>query len=461
MRSSVSDMMSPGKPVVFPGDGSAFDYIVVGGGLAGLSAATVLADRCLVLEMEERPGGLARTECIDGYWFDHVLHLLHFQDADMKSEVLPFQGGGGFYPCPPKALVETSAGTALYPLQMNLGSLEREEVVRCIRDLAETCFGHKEAQPSNLQESFLGKFGRSICELFMFPYNRKLWQRSLETLSPEVSWTIAVPDFEQALRGALSSGSDFLPYNAWGWYPKGSPGVFPRGMERLSGQIASRVPNLHCGAMVVGVNTLERIVTVLDENGETRELRYLKGLISTVPLPGLVAMIEDCPEGVSRSAESLEWVRVYSVMLPIAGPRPVNTVHWRYFADEDLCFTRLVYMHAFDPDMCPREGWGLLAEIPESSGKPVMDSDKVMTKTLADIHRAEAIPGNCTVLPGRVIVNDPAYAVFSGGTLDAVAGIAEWLSARDVHVLGRYGRWEYSSMAQVIRDGLALGRSLL
>jgi UDP-galactopyranose mutase len=60
-----------------------------------------------------------------------------------------------------------------------------------------------------------------------------------------------------------------------------------------------------------------------------------------------------------------------------------------------------------------------------------------------------------------VIVNDPAYAVFSGGTLDAVAGIAEWLSARDVHVLGRYGRWEYSSMAQVIRDGLALGRSLL
>jgi len=452
--------MPAGKPAVLPRDGSAFDYIVIGGGLAGLSAGTVLADRCVVLEMEGRPGGLVRTECVDGYWFDHVLHLLHFQDAGMKSEILPFLGED-FHPCPPKALVETRAGTALYPLQMNLGSLEREEVVRCIRDLAEACFGKLKVPPTNLGESFLGKFGRSICELFMFPYNRKLWQRSLETLSPEVSWTIAVPEFEQALRGALSSGQAFLPYNAWAWYPSGSPETFPRGMEKLSGHIASQVPNLYCGARVSGVNTRERTVTVLGDNGERAKLRYLKGLIPTVPLPGLVAMIENCPAEVAGSAQGLEWIRVYSVMLPIAGPRPGNTVHWRYFADEDLCFTRLIYMHAFDPDICPREGWGLLVEIPESSGEPVMDSETVMNRALADLDRAGVIPGDCKVLPGRVVVNDPAYAVFSSGTLDTVAGIVEWLSARDVHVLGRYGRWEYSSMAQVIRDGIALGRLLL
>jgi hypothetical protein len=35
-----------------------------------------------------------------------------------------------------------------------------------------------------------------------------------------------------------------------------------------------------------------------------------------------------------------------------------------------------------------------------------------------------------------------------------------FLLEHDIHPLGRYGNWEYSSMAKVIGDGFALGERL-
>lgn len=440
-------------------DEHTFDHVILGAGLSGLATASVLRGGCVVLEREDRPGGLARTECIGGHWFDHVLHLLYFNDAESEAAVDRFLDGE-FAPCPPEAWVETSAGTARYPLQMNLGSLERDSAVACIRDLARACYGPSNGNPRNLKEAYLRTFGQSLCDLFMFPFNRKLMQYPLDSLDPGISWTTTVPRFEDAVRGALSPGEGFKPYNNRGLYPIPPRGEVPRGMERLSLRMAAEVPNIRCNTTVTGVNLAGRTVSVVAGGCERGAFRYRRGLVSSLPLPRLVSMIEDCPAGIVQSAGRLAWNRVYSLMLPVKGSGPVIRGHWSYHPDETLCFTRLINMGSFDPEMSPEDGCSLLVEIPERADRPVRTFAEVYGRAVDDLMKAGVLSAGSRILSGAMIVVDPAYVVFTPETRGIVDGIFEYLRANDVHPIGRYGRWEYLSMAQVIRDGLDLGRSL-
>ena len=51
--------------------------VILGGGLAGMSAALHLRRPWLLLERESALGGLARTEERDGFFFDRTGHWLH------------------------------------------------------------------------------------------------------------------------------------------------------------------------------------------------------------------------------------------------------------------------------------------------------------------------------------------------------------------------------------------------
>ncbi len=434
---------------------------MLGGGLAGLSAASILGNDCILLEKEMRPGGLVRSECVNGYWFDHVLHMLHFQDDSSRSQVQQMLNDE-LVSCSPVAWVETSAGTTRYPFQMNLGKLGCRTAAKCIRDLITNRFNPELNTPENLSEALYATFGKAMAELFMLPYNRKLWQQKLDSLAPDVSWTIAKPRLIDVIRGALSGQGHYQPYNWDGWYPVPDAADSPRGMERLSLVLAERVTNLNCGHQVITVNFARQHITALNvENRKIRDIRYRKALISTIPLPSLSEIVSDYNLKLKKATLDLAWTRVYSVMITIKGSRPENCGHWRYYSDESLCFTRLVFMHSFDSDSSPPDGWGLLVEIPESASIPVSSARDTIQLAKKDIYRSGILPAECEMHDACVIINDPAYVVFNHQTKDIVRDTMAYLESNNVHALGRYGRWEYSSMAQVIRDGLELGKILL
>jgi hypothetical protein len=72
-----------------------------------------------------------------------------------------------------------------------------------------------------------------------------------------------------------------------------------------------------------------------------------------------------------------------------------------------------------------------------------------------DLHRAHVLPAGSCIVVSRVKVIDPAYVVFSAASEPVVARARRYLEDRAITPLGRYGRWEYSSIAQNLRDGFA------
>jgi protoporphyrinogen oxidase len=436
------------------------DVVILGAGIAGLAAASVLGRRAVVVEQSPRPGGLARTEHRNGYWFDHVLHVLYFDDPATEGRLRRITAAH-LSPCTPEAWVECLAGTARYPFQMHLADLDHEVVIRCLRDLAEVSFRPAPSPPADFAEWLLRTFGRGLCEQFLLPYNRKLWRRPLASLAPAGSqWTIARPDFERVLLGALSHTVPFEPYNARAFYPRPAPGASLRGMEVLTHALALQATQLLLDHRVEALDLNTRTVTARCR-GRRVQLRFREACLATIPLPELVRMCPQVPAGLRAACGALLRNRVLTAAFSIRGPRPQGRGHWRYYADESLAFTRLIHMHEFDPFTAPQDGWGLMAEIVQPAETPLDSRAAILARALRDIRRARALPGACEVVDQDLIVVDPAYVVFTAKSRGIVSAAIRFLQAHGVLLLGRYGRWEYSSMAQVARDGFSAAETIL
>lgn len=437
-----------------------FDVVILGAGLTGLSAASTLGNNCVVLEQNERPGGLVRTECFDGYWFDYVIHLLHFQDEEIEVKIRNLLGHC-LKPCPPEAWVETTCGTTRFPFQVNLNGLEPKQIIRCLRDLAETTFAEVKNAPSNFAEILLQTFGRGMCEIFLFPYNRKVWKRPLENLAPSgFLWTIAKPDFEMVLKGAISSDSDYSTYNSNGWYPQPAKNSQLRGMEILPAALAGKVSDLRLNHKIEAIDLEKRTVKVKN-SGQTLNFTFREKCCATLPLPTLIKMCKQAPQELKNACRSLTANRVLSVTLSIRGARPENCGHWRYYSDESLIFTRLIFMHKFDPHSAPDDGWGLLVEITEPAENPLSNAQEIFARVRKDVESIGILSSDCEIIDEHLIVVNPAYVVFTLENQSIIEQARGFLRNHGIEPLGRYGRWEYSSMAQVMKAGFSWGEQML
>ncbi|MGC4086777.1 MAG: NAD(P)-binding protein [Polyangiaceae bacterium] len=433
------------------------DFLILGGGLGGLSAAIPLAERAVVLEREARPGGLVRTAEHDGWLFDHVVHLLYFPDQRTEECVRRWLGSS-LAPCAPVAWVHSMSGITRFPFQAHLAPLPTETIVSCLASFAEAQRNDTNAPAENYEQMLLRTFGREMCEEFFFPYNRKMWKRPLSELAGSgFHWNIARPDLREVLRGALEREHQHLGYNARGWYPRvPERHETPRGMEALSHALAQRVARLHTGVQVTGIDPRRRRVFAL-EHGTPTEFAYRRGVISTLPLPLTAALMQGLSNELIGAGARLRCNRVLTPCLRIRGPRPENSGHWRYYAAPDLSFTRLMFMTKFDPDSAPADGWGLMAEITQPNDAPLPDPKSVLARVCREVRSIDILPPGSDIVGAELIVNPYGYVVFEPGTAKQVEQLSQALRSLGVEPLGRYGRWEYSSMGQVMRDGLELG----
>jgi protoporphyrinogen oxidase len=206
---------------------------------------------------------------------------------------------------------------------------------------------------------------------------------------------------------------------------------------------------------VNSIDVKRRIVVA--RNGAPRTFAYRR-VCSTLPLPLTIALCDQAPADLKRACASLPFNRVITVAFSMEGPRPIGQGHWRYYADESVIFNRLVFPHEFDPLNAPDDGWGLMAEITLPGTEPMPDASDVIARTQRDIARVGAFHGG-RVAGAQIILAQPAYVLFTEESRRVTVAAMAFLRAHDIEPMGRYGRWEYSSMAQVIGDALRWAES--
>ncbi|MEX1365531.1 MAG: FAD-dependent oxidoreductase [Nannocystaceae bacterium] len=421
--------------------------VILGAGLTGLSTALHLRrSPYLIVERDQRVGGKARSQRRDGYTFDVTGHWLHLRDDRVKALV------GGLFG--PGQLVEIERQTGVwlqgvmlpYPFQANLHGLPLPVVRDCLVAFMEAQVeaGHPGTEPpATFREFAQRRFGKGIAELFFVPYNTKLWGVSPSELTPDWgSRFIPLPRPEQVIGGALGLRQDGLGYNAKFLYPRAG------GIDQLPEAMAARVRGRNPEAIEVGcaVQEIDVVGRRIKVSGRDDWLSY-GALVSSIPLPQLIARIPAAPPEVREAAAALRWVswRYLDIATRRAPPR---REHWIYVPELDIPFFRVgIYSNAL-PAMAPPGAGALYVELADRSGRPDLPAVVQQLVAMGALHD----PDDVVFIERRDI--ECAYVLFDDAYQPATETIHRWLEGVGVRSCGRYGAWIYNSMEDSIIQGM-------
>ncbi len=240
-----------------------------------------------------------------------------------------------------------------FPFQANLYGLPPEARLECLEGFIAAA-GRKPTgrKPDSFHSWVTGTFGRGIARHFFIPYNEKLFCKSLRSITCDwVSWSVPKPSLREVLKGALGSANTGMGYNASFLYPESG------GIQKLPEAISRKVKDIELGRRLVAVRLKER--TLLFHDGT--QLQY-EALVSTMPLPKLVSMIEGMPPRFTGYGRRLTSAAVHNINIGINRPG-VMPYHWIYFPEPEFPFYRVGCYSNFTPNMAPKKTSSLYIEI--------------------------------------------------------------------------------------------------
>jgi len=431
------------------------DVLILGGGLAGLSAAYHLEDvgrgrvRSLVVEKEDRVGGRAGSVEKDGFTFDHTGHLLHLHDSYGKKLILELLGDN-VASHERSTWIHSHGVSTRYPFQANTYGLPPHVIEECAAG-----FFKKRLRPERLpaQPTFeawcRATFGEGILRHFMRPYNEKLWTRPLRELTTE--WQgrfLPRPKAEEVLYGALVDQKRFFGYNAFFRYPKRG------GIQVLPDALAARVPDVRTGMRVTRVD-LKAKTAEIDGLGTVRYDR----LVNTLPLTSFLDLCGKLPAAVSQAKKKLDWVTVHNLNIGL-GRAGISKGHWFYFPEKQFPFYRAGFCSNFSKSLCPPGTSSMYIELSRRPGSKI-DRKAMEKASVAALRSSGLIRRSDKVVTKLWIDIGCAYVIYDRWRTPAVGEIASWLKGRKTWSIGRWGGWKYSFMEETILDGRRCAREIL
>lgn len=415
--------------------------IILGGGLAGLSAAYHIGKGCQVFEAEDTPGGLLRTREIGGYSFDYTGHLLHLKDPYARELVTGLMAGNLKEHSRRAAIYSKGVFTG-YPFQANTYGLPEETAGECLRGFEEA-EGRKPgaSPPGNFRDWVTHYFGNGIARHFMLPYNAKLWRYDLSGMSVDgIAPYVPVPTVEEVRRGATKEGAEGLGYNARFFYPERG------GIESFVRALLPHVRDLSLGQEAVQVDAEKKTVTF-----KTGYTAWYDRLVSTVPLPELVRMIKDVPAEIGDAASRLRYVSVYDINLGVARA-DLSPYHWIYFPEDEFPFYRAGFLNGFSEHMAPVGCSSVYVEVSHTPDK-LLPAESLAENAIDGLIRCGVLMPDDEVPVRDVVDIKYAYVVFDQHLKAVLPAIHSYLESRGIISIGRYGGWEYSSMEDAILEG--------
>ena len=427
------------------------DVLIIGGGLAGLTAGKTLEGKrdYIIAEREKRPGGLSATVTKGGFHFDYSGHLLHLRWPKTSRLILEALAGN----CARlkrDARVYVHKRWTPFPFQANLAAMPDKVKSECVSGFLKA-YNAGNTGPGDGTEVFSRwtrrVLGDGISKHFMLPYNAKLWQYPLERLTTE--WCapfVPVPKPEEVIKGAYGKKNEGLGYNTVFRYPKRG------GIGALANALAKDSDGLRLGLEVESLNL----------GKGTANIRYFgpisfKRLINTMPLKDLIAMAEDAPVSVKRAGAALRHNTVYVLNLGVKGVK--SDMHWGYFPGEEFPFYRAGIATNFSKTLAPRGCASFYIEI--ATAGETLDLASAEAAIMKGLKACGLIKTYGQVVEKLWLKIPCAYVIYNRERTKALPGIFDWLKTKKAQSIGRYGAWKYSFMEESVKEGMEAAERLL
>lgn len=405
--------------------------LIIGAGISGLTYGAYTDEEYLIVEKDNAPGGLCRTFYQDGYVWDYAGHFFHFANEKIKSFFEEKVKPNDMVICKKNTNINYNGESVDYPFQMNIHQLPKEEFIDCLYDL----FNKQEKENySSFEDMLYGKFGVSITNKFLKPYNEKLYACNLNELDTNAMGRFfPYANAEQIIKNMKQNSAD--TYNSTFDYPKLGAQFFVNILlEKINKS------NILLNATLEKLDINNKIAVV---NGE--EIEYKK-LINTTPLNSFVKLIPKY----SDIQDSLSCNKVLVFNLGFDKPSINRDIHWTYVPMKDVNF----YRYGFYNNILGEENLSMYIEIGYREND-IVEVEEQLNATIKNLRKLGVIDEHKLVSYNSLII-DPGYVHITEKSVKMVNELRSKLEKECIYTIGRYGKWTYCSIEDCMIDAINL-----
>lgn len=435
--------------------------IIIGGGPTGIGAAYRLQQKkytnWVMYEKNNYLGGHSSTH-IDkkGFLWDEGGHVLfsHFKEYDnFVAKVLQ----NNFFRHQRESWIKMPENRWVpYPFQNHIRYLNKEDQLRCIIGLVEA--NKKSNRLNNFQDWIYSTFGEGIGNIFMNPYNFKVWATPLSKM--QFNWIaerVSVIDISKVLFNVINKADEFT------WGPNNTF-IFPK--RGGTGEIYTRAGKMFAKNILLNKELIKidfRNKKVFFKDGSSDSYDYL---ITAMPIPRLVAIM-DFSKKIKHGVKGLEYNNILVVGIGLK-KRIKTTKCWVYFPSLDVPFYRLTYFHNYSRYNVPQGDVNryssLMCEISYSKYKHVNKKEIIKDTIKSLITNGVINKKDRSAIISKVLYDiSYGYPIPTKKRDSILRKIQPLLMKQGIYSRGRYGAWKYeiSNMDHCFMQGYEAVENIL
>jgi protoporphyrinogen oxidase len=329
-----------------------------------------------------------------------------------------------------------------HPVQCNMRGLPPQLIVDVIRDFVAVHQTPMVAKP-NYAQWLHQTYGKTFAETFPMVYGKKYHTVAMDQLTTDwIGPRMYRPSLDEIVHGALAGQLKHAHYVDTFRYP--SEGGFLSYLEPFARRFELRLDH-----RVTGLDAKRRLLRFA--NG--KEAPYER-LISSMPLPALIPLIDGVPKDVLEASRKLAFTTAVLINLGI-DRADLSDTHITYFYDEDIVFSRVNLPHMFSPHNAPAGCGTIQAEVYFSDKyKPLTDKPQdYIEPAIADLRRCGFIRDSDRILLKDAAINRYANVIYDHDRAPAVTLIHAYLRDIGVEYCGRYGNWDHAWTDEAFLSG--------
>jgi len=423
------------------------DYLILGAGVTGLSAG-IHTER-QIYDVNSFPGGICAS-----YYMNLCGKKSYFRN-DEESYRFEFGGGHWIFGAdnlildfinnlsPVKTYQRKSAVYfpdldlyVPYPIQNHLFYLPKNIREKALKENLKS----ENKSVSTLADWLLVNFGKTLCELFFFPFH-ELYTAGLYTkIAPQDKFK--TPANKDLILKGEKEKSPAVGYNATFVYPR-------NGLDDLIRKMSERC-NVNFNKRVTRINLEKREVYFVDGSC----IEYEK-IISTIPLNKIIKMAD-----INNIEDAQPYTSVLVLNIGAKKGKSCPDYHWIYLPKSKAGFHRVGFYsnvdNSFLPESSKRDNNRVSIYVEKAfiAGKKPNDEEmkQLCAEVVKELKEWDFVAEVDVIDPTWI---DVAYTwQYYDSTWKEEA--MKILRENDIYQTGRYGKWKFQGIAESIKDGLKI-----
>jgi protoporphyrinogen oxidase len=412
--------------------------LILGAGISGLSAAYHLQldkdIKSLILEKRASYGGLLDNFKIDGFTFDTFVHLSFTKDEYVKKL---FAESTDFFLHNPQPYNYYKGRWIKHPVQNNLHSLT---IMMRLRIIWGFLLRRRNKKFKNYEDFLHGSYGKYFSSLFPVQYTRKYWLSDPKDLG--VDWVgprMYRPALKEVLQGAFNANTKDVYYSGEMRYP--IQGGFKSFLSKMVENL-----EINYNSNVIKIDPYNKVITL--EGGMTYQYERL---ISSIPLPEYLELIDDIPSDIKIALQNLKWTS--AAIISMGFHRADVAKHlWFYIYNEEIMASRIHSPSLKSKNNAPAGCSSLQSEIYFSYNDDSIDKDKLMNEEINRYIQHGFFKREDLIIKDIKIIKY-ANIIFDNVIYKNRETARNYLKELGIETIGRFGEWDYLWTDQSLLSG--------